>query len=522
MNRIKFVFILLGLIVVLGSTSCKKFLDQQPISTVSPDRFWKDRNDATTWMAGVYNQFQTTLRTNWFEWGEVRADNVRVGGTGNAQLTMITNTLSANDADINTTTRWTDLYTTISLCNYGIKYLPDMISKNIEGAAATYRDYLGQCYGMRALMYFYALRVWGRVPLHTEPIESLSQPTELPRSPIADVKKRILDDITESLKIIGNVLTQKYYLQRGAIYALQTDVHMWFQEYDLALAASQNFMNTVGANNWVSNITEWKNIFLDPVTSKETVFNMYWSSIERGGGVGVCQKLGSSSNTNQYEVVTSIWQELKDRVDPVTGKSSDGRYWAYWDTVSYFTPQLYDDAVAQLGKFFPWRQGTAPGAGFTLQGNSDCEAKIPIYRFADIMLLRAEALNQKAQHQAALDIVNRVRSRVGYNVQAKLTDYVGVPDLKKAIERTILKERQLELLGEGKRWFDMMRIGKIYDFSNAGYEYLTEIMNPILTTRTGAILFQDINMGRILFPINSDMFNANLKLVGDQNPPYDE
>jgi starch-binding outer membrane protein, SusD/RagB family len=518
MKTIKFAVIVLGILAVAGGIGCKKFLDKKPISTLAPETFWKSETDATTWMAGIYNSLQTTLRTNWFDWGEVRSDNVRVGGTGNAQLTMITNTLSANDADINGTTQWTDLYTTISLCNYGIKYLQEMIDKNVEGKASVYQNYLGQCYGLRALMYFYALRVWGRVPIHTEPVQSLNQETEKPRSPIVDVKKRILDDIVESLKTIGSSNSQKYYMQKSAVYALQTDVHMWFQEYDEALTASQNFISLVGANQWVSNVTEWKNIFLDPAASKETVFNIYWSSAERGNAVGVCQKLGSSSNTNQYEIVTPIWEEFRQRVDPVTNKPIDGRYWALWDTVTYTDALIYDDAVVQLGKFFPWR--AAPGAGFILQGNSDCEVKLPIYRYADIMLLRAEALNQKGQSQQALDIVNKVRSRVGYTVQAKLTDYMG--DVKRGVQLTILKERQLELLGEGKRWFDLTRIDKIYDYTNAGYQYLRETMNPILTTRTGAILFENEHMGRVLYPINSAMFNANSKLIGDQNPPYDE
>jgi hypothetical protein len=136
------------------------------------------------------------------------------------------------------------------------------------------------------------------------------------------------------------------------------------------------------------------------------------------------------------------------------------------------------------------------------------------------MLLRAEALNKLGQHQAALDIVNTVRNRVGYTVNALLADYPADPT--DGIELTILTERQLELVGEGKRWFDMCRIGKIYDYSDNGYGYLRGILNPILATRTGAIQYSGANMGRILYPINSDMFDANTKLVGDQNPPYDE
>ena len=517
MKTIKLVAIVFAVIGVFGSVSCNKFLEEKPISTLAPENFWKSETDATSWMAGIYNSLQTTLNSNFYDWGEVRSDNVRVGGTGNAQLTMITNTLSANDGDINGITTWTNLYTTISLANYGIKYLPEMISANIEGKAALYQEYLGQCYGLRALAYFYGLRVWGRMPIHTEPIQSLSQPIELPRSSIDDVKALILNDITKSLETIGNDRTKRYNVQKGAVYALETDVHMWFQEYDAALASSDLFMATSGAS-WINGIAAWKNIFIDPVNSPETVFNLYWLASERGGGVGVCSKMGSSSNTNQYEVTTALWQELRDRVDPVTSKPIDGRYWALWDTVTYTTQQIYDDAVVSLGKFSPWK--TVPGAGFTFQGNSDCDVKIPIYRYADIMLLRAEALTHKGRHQEALDIVNTVRNRVGYTVKALLTDYTG--DITAGIEATVLKERQLELIGEGKRWFDLCRIGKIYDYTDAGYGYLRGIMNPIIAARTGGIPFTGEHVARILYPINSAMFDANSKLRGDQNPPYDE
>ncbi|MBO9594344.1 MAG: RagB/SusD family nutrient uptake outer membrane protein [Niabella sp.] len=520
MKKIKIIvttICLFGLLISL--TYCKKFLQQDPISTVAPDKFWKDKNDAGTWMAGIYNQMQTTLSSAFFDWGEVRSDNVRVGGTGNAQQTMISNTLSGNDADINGITTWTNLYTTISLCNYGIKYFPGMIESNADGGAAIYRDYLGQCYALRALMYFYGLRVWGKLPLLTDPIENLSQETEVARSPVDQVRARIESDIDASLQLIGSVTTQRFYMQKAAVYALQTDVAMWFQDYNKALTASQNCI-TESKCQLVTNIADWKNIFLTPATSSEAIFNLFWSVTERGNGVGVCSKVGSASNTNQYEPRTFIWQRLKDHVDPVTGKSIDGRFWAIFDTLSYNTAETYDAAVAQMGKYSPWKANAPIGTGFTFQGNSDCSVAIPVYRFADVLLLRAEALAHTNNYQGALDIVNNIRKRVGYTVAAKLADYSG--DITAGIERTILEERQLELIGEGKRWFDLCRIGKIYDYTDNGYGYLKEVMNPILAGTTGGIQFSGANMGRVLFPINSAAFNANHKLLGDQNPPYDE
>lgn len=530
MKQIRFTILLFGgLLILLTATRCKKFLEADPISTITPGSFWKDKADADAWMAGIYNSVQTTLNTNWFDWGEVRADNVKGAGTGTAQTKFLNNALSASDPDIvgtNGTTgaaSWASLYTTISLCNYGIKYYPQMTSENIGGATATYTDYLGQCYGLRALMYFYGLRVWGKMPLITEPLETYGQPTQFARSPIADVKKRILDDIDLALKSIGTNKTNKYNMQKAAVYALQTDVYMWFQQYDLALVASQNTITESGCT-WVTNAQSWKNMFTDPSTSTETIFNLYWDNIERGGGVGVCGRLASGSNTNNYMITPRIFQELFDRTDPATSLPSDGRLTTSFDMISYKTPVEYNALNGAFGKFTLYdpaakRSDGQPGGAFVYQANGECNVKLPIYRFADIMLLRAEALAHTGKYQDALDIVNAVRGRVGYKTQAKLTDYTG--DIVTGIERTILTERQYELLGEGKRWFDLCRIGKMYDFTN-GYTYLTGIMNPILGGRSGATKYEGTNIGRILFPIASAAFNANPNLVGDQNPPYDE
>src|SRR6476620_8057985 len=108
MKKIKVICIVLAINGFVFSIGCKKVLQQTPVSTIAPQEFWKDKNDSKTWMAGIYNSLQTTLMNQWLDWGEVRSDNMEVSGTGNAQLTMITNTLSANDNDINSITRWTN------------------------------------------------------------------------------------------------------------------------------------------------------------------------------------------------------------------------------------------------------------------------------------------------------------------------------------------------------------------------------------------------------------------------------
>ncbi|WP_026904123.1 RagB/SusD family nutrient uptake outer membrane protein [Pedobacter glucosidilyticus] len=519
MKKIKNIFFTISAtIFLLVSGSGCSFLERDPLETVAPDNFWRNQKDVEAFMAGVYNSLQTTLRTNWFDWGEVRSDNVTRAGTGTAQTKLLNNVLAGNDNDLNSITDWTNLYRTISLCNTAINRLPPMIESNVAAGEVLYRDKLGQAYAIRAMLYFYALRVWGGVPIVDTPIESVTEQINFPRATVAEVKAQILSDLDGAIANIGGNTAIKFYIQRPAVYALKTDVHMWFQEYNEAISASNN----ISGYSWVTNGAGWKNIFLNPEASTETIFNLYWDAVEFGNeGIGVCQKFGSGSNTSQYTFGGNVIGKYYNRVDPVTNRKLDSRLWNSVDTVLYPTLAIYETTVEKFGKFMAVDPVTNR---FTYIGNDQCNVKLPIYRYADVMLLRAEALARTGSHQQALDIVNAVRNRVGYTIQARLSDYSGTSDqIGIAIQRTVLEERQLELLGEGKRWFDLCRIGNIYDYSLNGYEYLREIMNPVLSSRAGSVVYNSNEaMGRILYPINSAVINANPLLRGKQNPPYSE
>lgn len=128
------------------------------------------------------------------------------------------------------------------------------------------------------------------------------------------------------------------------------------------------------------------------------------------------------------------------------------------------------------------------------------------------MLLRAEALNKLGRGPEALTIVNEIRRRVGYLRDATL-DVESVNDIDQ-VEKVILDERQLELWGEGYRWFDLMRTG-----------HLVEVMDPIYSQRqedAGVTITGFGNEGTKYWPIYYKEFESNKALAGDQNPPYTE
>lgn len=149
---------------------------------------------------------------------------------------------------------------------------------------------------------------------------------------------------------------------------------------------------------------------------------------------------------------------------------------------------------------------------FSVMNTTDSEFSLVMMRMANIMLLRAEALNKLNRGDEALNIVNDVRTRVGYLKDAKL-EVSNVNNVNE-VENIILQERQLELYGEGYRWFDLMRTG-----------HLIEVMDPIYSARQEAA---DVtvtgfgNEGTKYWPIHYAEFESNKALVGDQNPPYTE
>src|SRR6476619_1902918 len=148
-------------------SGCKKQLDQQPISDLSDALFWKTAEHAQLGNAAIYDGIQKTFSGNgsFTEWGDARSDNFTYGGTGENQINVVLNGLNATTASAS----WNNLYLTISRANLAIKYLPGIA----ELSEVQRNNYLAQAYGIRAYMYFWAVRLWGDVPVRLIPYENI-------------------------------------------------------------------------------------------------------------------------------------------------------------------------------------------------------------------------------------------------------------------------------------------------------------------------------------------------------------
>jgi hypothetical protein len=271
--------------------------------------------------------------------------------------------------------------------------------------------------------------------------------------------------------------------------------------------------------------------------------------------MGYASRLGASGNTSNVGIRGEIFDRFYDRYRPEDLTKSDVRFWACFDTLKYKghadDPDGYNNGgvlhannnSVQFGKCVLWDPSIANtygNGGFSYEATAVCNTNMPIYRYADAMSLRAEALAMTGNYAGALEILVKMRARVGYSPTVEedptnyMTYYDAFSDKGGKMQEVIADERQLEFLAEGKRWFDLCRVGKTiftspyYDESgnppykipdNGYYVYLKEKMNGIRSDFTD---FSGDNMGRILFPIVSGAFTANSLLKGDQNPPYDE
>jgi len=486
MKKLIYYTLALGLFANAG---CKKFLDQQPISDVAPESFWKTADDVKTGVAAIYDGVQKTLNGNYTDWGDARSDNFTYGGTGENQINITLNGLNSLTGAAN----WNNLYYTIGRANLAIKYIPN-IPLTAAFTEAIRNNYLAQAYGIRAYMYFYAIRLWGSVPVRLEPYEDLNEDPLAPRNSADSILNNvILPDLNKANALVTKTNATVWEMNAGAILALLTDVYMWKKDYAKALTASQDLINLAYKYDVsASNFTDFKKIFLDPATTKETIWSLHWD-YTRDGGNGI-SKIGSSGNTSQYYIDSSVFLRFESN-------KNDIRRWATYDTT---VPLTNLPRIIQIGKFYPVNSSNKP----VPPANAQNDAKLTLYRVADILLLRAEALNQTSANKTPVfTIVNRIRTLRGATPLVA-TDYPTDRDVEKAI----LDERQLELFAEGRRWFDLVRTGRVIEVMDPMVRYRQKLLN---ISQTG---FDDPR--KILWPISRQALTRNTLLR--QNEPYSE
>ncbi|MCH7398032.1 RagB/SusD family nutrient uptake outer membrane protein [Belliella sp. DSM 107340] len=452
-NTIK---IFLG-VLLLATYSCSEdLLQRDPVSSFSAQGFYQTSSDAQAGVYGIYDAVQATFSTNFSYWGEGRADAVSTNQAGDPFL-LQQNTLNT----ILASARWNNIYETISRANYAIKYVPTVFEEDSEFG----RQLVAQARALRALSYFYAVRVWGDVPLIIEPYESIQQNIFPERTDQELVLMQIEADLifaSENCRASFGGERDRILITRGAADAMLTHLYMWKNDYANAIASADRVMS----NSLYSLVTinDWSRIFTQGYTN-ESIFEIGYNEVQRNS-LRVLYALGSDSNFFPSQSFRDSFEE------------GDLRQNLIYDVT--------ETQPRKIWKFF--------GEGFSDESPEPSDKNIVMFRLADIMLLKAEAHHQLGQTAEALTLLNTIRVRAGL----PNLDEAAAINLYGDVESAILHERLIELSFEGHRWFDLVRTGKAI-----------EVMNPINGLSDEA---------NLVWPIHEDAINRNPSLV--QNPFY--
>jgi len=441
------------LLSVFAFSSClNDFLNVQPVSQTNSDKFWKTSGDATAAFTSIYadlqNNFKTQQGLSYIGWYEMRSDNFYGNPNSGAYYysDINKNQLTATHPDAD----WNIWYKSIGTANYAIYYIPGMTGMT----DIVHNNLLAEAYFLRAYCYFNIIRIWGNAPMVTKPSLSIVDVTK----PTRDSSKLIMDsvivkDINKALTLVDVSKADVYRFNVGALYSLATDVAMWNHDYANAVYYSGLLLYTSPTQTRYSLVSgDNFNTVVSIATTSENIWTLKWS-YQNNGYNPIVQSL-TSSYTLTAKPLVDKWKS--------SGWNKDKRRYQTIDTLNASYPSNHLTAINNNNAMWKYQPVTR------LPQNTN-EKYIPLYRLADIILLRAEALNKQGRFADALTELNKIRTRAGL-FSRKEADYVSKTDKTLAIETDILDERQFELLGEGKRWFDLVRTGRAISTMNSYFE----------------------------------------------------
>ena len=454
MNYLYKIIKLLIITSVLNACS-DDFLDLEPITEIATTNFWQTQDDAEAMIIGCYDALQpdTYYGFDLYTYGGVRSDNCFAGGDNPDNFAI--DNFAENSTNGNITRTWRQIYFAIGRTNTVLNRVSQMEDEVFDEGKKD--NILGEAYFLRALHYFNLVRLWGSVPLVLEETTSLD-PDEIKvsRTPVDDIYTQVIMDFELAQQLLPAEPPINGRLSKGAAEAFLAKVALTRGNYPDVLAWTELVMN-----RGYRLLENFDHLFdQENKNNDEVIF-----SIQYAGGIegNVFPELVLPTPEASFEFI-KFNTPTPNSVDQFeVGDLRAGTSYVERNGVLYL---------------FKWRNGEA-------FNSADHNV---IMRYADVLLMRAEALNLQDRATEAIVLLDQVRNRAG------LDDYDG-PATRESVDAAIFQERRVELMYEGHRWFDLVRRG-------------FEVTRQAISAAKGI----DISEDRMLFPIPQQEIDRNENL----------
>jgi starch-binding outer membrane protein, SusD/RagB family len=447
---------LFSIFLLVVSAGCEKFLTVDPPYTQDVENFFETKEDYERALTGAYDLLQGSFMSFWI--GEIASDNSIAGGEsvndsqGLHQIDEMTH--GGVNNELRNVLRWN--YAGITRANYLLENKDKIDFQGKEHIIAEARF-------LRAYYYFELVKFFGDIPLIVDKRIGINEAMQLPRTPKAEVYAQIEADFAYAASILNPVASQKGRATKGAALAFLGKAYLYQNKF--ALAAST--FDEVIAMGMYSLIPDYNLLFAaNNENNSETVFDVQYSGLEGGSyGCYICLEGNAAvgfqgirqyngpvyGDGNSYNLPTQALYDAFSSLDIRRGAT-------ILDIDAFIATQPNPSSIS-------YAIGAGGHTGFYNNkyikrqgeiGLPDNDLTSPVnyrvIRYADVLLMAAEAHYQSGNTATAQSLVTQIRQRVG--IQPIPVNSIDV----------IYRERRYELSGEGHRFFDLVRTGKAADF----------------------------------------------------------
>ena len=475
---------------LLVATGCQKdLLDKTNPNGPSTAQFWKSSDDAVKGVYACYSGLQQyAVYGHSWQFMVARSDE-SFSQSPYVELANFTRFIQPDNNFFISSYAWNDYYRTIFRTNQALANIP-----GINMDAGLKARLLAETRFIRAISYFDLAYFFGRVPLVTvEPTAT----TRAKQGTQAEVEAQVIADL---LAAIPDLPLAKSYTgadrgraSKGAAQALLARVYMHQKKYADASALFKTIIESnqyALVDNYLDNFTEANE------NNSESIFEIQYTAsvLEVGQGQDNASASEAYDRPNFFGPPGATFADVQPRrwlldaytdstlnfasgsttkhlIDPrrdisiISARNPDRFYG------KTFTEWAWDPSQQYWRKYLNDRTRTTP-ENFTSGIN------YRLMRYADILLMQAEALTEQNQLSTALPLLNQVRTRPSVNI-APLTGTYS----QDALRQLIRAERAREFAGEGTRWYDILRWGLLDD--QAGIDALKARDSDFTNFRVG-------------------------------------
>jgi starch-binding outer membrane protein, SusD/RagB family len=438
-------YIILTTALLIALTACEESLEFEVKNQLTLENYFQSEEDAIASVNAVYDALGDVdlYRSTFWLIQDISSDDCDALSTWNdpnAQQFHSYNLQSTNNYLAGV---WRAFYQVIARANLSISRIPDVAMDE-----TMQERLLGEAKFLRALSYFNLVRMFGDVPLVLEP-ESDIDKYLVPRSSVDSVYDQIIKDLKDAVNGLPPLFSgaNKGRATKGAAMGQLAKVYLTLENWEMAAQLAEDVRNLKIYSLWA----DYKDNFREAnKNGKESLFEVQFYTGEQQENTQIV--ISGLPSIYAFPAGVGIILPTEDLLDSF--EPGDYRYEVtFFEEYSYFGNNTFDPHI--------WKHWDQDTYGPEETGQSG--ANFPHMRYAEILLIQAEALNEanNGPTAEAYEAANLVRERARNGVEGVLPDLENLS--YEEFREAVWKEKRLETVNEGHRWFDLVRTGRLVE-----------------------------------------------------------